>query len=102
MSEVDDLVRWGPRGTAGVSFAAALRFEDVDVSLGGRKVLDRFSLTLTPGEIVCLLGESGSGKSTTLRVAAGIQRIDAGTVTSTTKSSPGRASTWHRTGAAAV
>jgi len=81
MSEADELTRWGPRGTAGVSFAAALRFVDVDVSLGGRKVLDRFSLALSPGEIVCLLGESGSGKSTALRVAAGIQKISAGSVT---------------------
>jgi iron(III) transport system ATP-binding protein len=80
MTEIDELTRWGPRGTAGVSFAAALSYEAVDVSLGGRKVLDRFTLALTPGEIVCLLGESGSGKSTALRVAAGIQRIDTGTV----------------------
>ena len=80
MSASDELTRWGPRGTAGVSFAAALGYEAVDVSLGGRKVLDRFTLTLTPGEIVCLLGESGSGKSTALRVAAGIQRIDSGIV----------------------
>jgi iron(III) transport system ATP-binding protein len=81
MTAADELApHWGPRGTAGVSFAAALRFEGVDVSLGGRKVLDRFELALAPGEIVCILGESGSGKSTALRVAAGIQRIDAGTV----------------------
>ena len=71
---------WGPRGTAGVSFAAALSFSEVDVRLGGRVVLDRFSLDLVPGEIVCLLGESGSGKSTILRVAAGIQPVDAGEV----------------------
>ena len=49
-------------------------------ALGGRTVLDRFTLHLVPGEIVCLLGESGSGKSTILRVASGIQRVDAGTV----------------------
>jgi iron(III) transport system ATP-binding protein len=82
MSAADELARhWGPRGTAGVSFASALKFEGVDVTLGGRKVLDGFELTLSPGEIVCILGDSGSGKSTTLRVAAGIQRIDAGRVT---------------------
>lgn len=80
MTQIDELAGWGPRGTAGVSFASTLTFDNVEVKLGGRVVLDRFSLTLAPGEIVCLLGESGSGKSTVLRVAAGIQRIDAGTV----------------------
>src|SRR5689334_21261764 len=75
-----ELKQWGPRGTAGVAFASALGFTDVDVRLGGRTVLDRFSLTLTPGEIVCLLGESGSGKSTILRAAAGIQPIEAGSI----------------------
>ncbi|MBK8082970.1 MAG: ABC transporter ATP-binding protein [Devosia sp.] len=76
----EEVGRWGPRGTAGVSFASALAFDEVEVALGGRTVLDRFTLHLVPGEIVCLLGESGSGKSTILRVAAGIQRVDAGTV----------------------
>ena len=78
--EAGELSVWGPRGTAGVAFAAGLSFEDVDVRLGGRTVLDHFSLKMTPGEIVCLLGESGSGKSTILRAAAGIQPIHGGTI----------------------
>lgn len=76
----EELGHWGTRGTTGVSFAATLGFDAVEVRLGGRVVLDQFSLTLRPGEIVCLLGESGSGKSTALRVAAGIQPVHAGTV----------------------
>lgn len=82
---------WGLRGTTGVSFAATLQFDAVDVRLGGRVVLDQFSLTLNPGEIVCLLGESGSGKSTALRVAAGIQPVHGGAVriNGTTVSAPG-------------
>ncbi|AKR55614.1 ABC transporter ATP-binding protein [Youhaiella tibetensis] len=76
----DEAAGWGPRGTAGVSFAAGIAFDAVDVRLGGRAVLDKFTLTLTPGEVVCLLGESGSGKSTVLRVAAGIQPIQGGVV----------------------
>ncbi|HEV7344224.1 MAG TPA: ABC transporter ATP-binding protein [Devosia sp.] len=71
---------WGERGTTGVSFAATLEFDSVDVQLAGRSVLNHFSLTLKPGEIVCLLGESGSGKSTALRVAAGIQPVHSGAV----------------------
>jgi iron(III) transport system ATP-binding protein len=71
---------WGPRGTTGVSFAAALTFDDVCVTLGQRPVLRGLSLQLQPGEIVCLLGESGSGKSTILRAAAGIQHIDTGRI----------------------
>jgi iron(III) transport system ATP-binding protein len=76
----EELSHWGTRGTTGVSFAATLGFNAVQVKLGGRVVLDDFNLTLRPGEIVCLLGESGSGKSTALRVAAGIQPIHSGTV----------------------
>lgn len=76
----EELAGWGTRGTTGVSFAATLEFDAVDVRLGGRAVLSQFSLTLRPGEIVCLLGESGSGKSTALRVAAGIQPVSAGVV----------------------
>lgn len=76
----EELTGWGTRGTTGVSFAATLEFDDVEVQLGGKPILDRFSLTLRPGEIVCLLGESGSGKSTALRVAAGIQRVHGGFV----------------------
>ncbi len=71
---------WGQRGTAGVSFASAVSFEKVDVSLGGKKILNQLDLNLKPGEITCLLGESGSGKSTILRVVAGLQEIQAGSL----------------------
>ncbi|UXN73015.1 ABC transporter ATP-binding protein [Devosia sp. A8/3-2] len=86
-----ELRSWGARGTAGVSFAATLEFAEVSVHLGGRVVLDQFSLRLEPGEIVCLLGESGSGKSTALRVAAGIQPVHAGAllINGQTMSAPG-------------
>jgi ABC-type Fe3+/spermidine/putrescine transport system ATPase subunit/nucleotide-binding universal stress UspA family protein len=47
----------------------------------GRRVVDRVSLEVGDGELFVLLGSSGSGKSTVLRLIAGLSGVDAGTVT---------------------
>ncbi len=44
----------------------------------GRKVVDGVSLRLMPGEIVGLVGANGGGKTTTLRMIAGLLQPDAG------------------------
>lgn len=44
----------------------------------GRPVLDGIDLRVSPGERVCLIGESGSGKSSLLRVVAGLAAPTAG------------------------
>ncbi|MFT3808507.1 MAG: ABC transporter ATP-binding protein [Micropepsaceae bacterium] len=49
-------------------------------SYGSRRVADDISFEVEAGEIVCLLGASGSGKSTILRMIAGVERADGGTV----------------------
>jgi iron(III) transport system ATP-binding protein len=72
--------RWGPRGTAAATFAGRLGFENVSLSFGKTEVLRDVSFELSPGEIVCLLGPSGCGKTTLLRIAAGIERPQAGRV----------------------
>jgi thiamine transport system ATP-binding protein len=51
------------------------------VSLGGRRVLDDVALHVAPDESVALLGPSGVGKSTLLRVVAGLVAPDTGLVT---------------------
>ncbi|MEW2523763.1 ABC-F family ATP-binding cassette domain-containing protein [Streptomyces sp. NPDC047071] len=48
--------------------------------LGGRRVLDGVGLTASPGHRIGLIGENGVGKSTLLRLLAGTDRPDAGTV----------------------
>ena len=44
------------------------------------RVLDGVSLTVEPGELVCLLGHSGCGKTTLLRIAAGVETPTSGRV----------------------
>jgi ABC-type cobalamin/Fe3+-siderophores transport system ATPase subunit len=46
----------------------------------GRPVVDDLSLTVAAGQVTCLLGPSGCGKSTTLRMIAGVERPDQGSV----------------------
>jgi macrolide transport system ATP-binding/permease protein len=58
----------------------ALIAHDVVRSLGGRRVLDGVCLTASPGHRIGLIGENGVGKSTLLRVLAGVDQPDAGSV----------------------
>jgi iron(III) transport system ATP-binding protein len=48
---------------------------------GPSQILDSISLTVPAGELVCLLGPSGCGKTTLLRIAAGMERLQEGSVT---------------------
>ncbi|MFF4031120.1 ABC-F family ATP-binding cassette domain-containing protein [Streptomyces sviceus] len=59
----------------------ALLALDLVRTLGGRRVLDGISLTASPGHRIGLIGENGVGKSTLLRVLAGTDEPDAGSVT---------------------
>ena len=47
---------------------------------GKRPALDRFDLTVAPGEITGLIGPNGAGKTTFVEIVTGLVRPDAGTV----------------------
>ncbi len=49
-----------------------VKFEGVGYSVGGRQILHDFNLSLDPGETVILLGRSGSGKTTALKLVNGL------------------------------
>ncbi len=50
----------------------------VSKSFGSNRVLKSISLTVDPGEVLCIVGPSGSGKSTFLRCINHLERVDAG------------------------
>ena len=63
-----------------MSAAPVLQFDNVVKKFGARTVLDGISLTVVPGEIVCFIGPSGTGKSTLLRCVNGLETIQGGTI----------------------
>ena len=52
----------------------------IEKSFGDAKVLQGISLTAAQGEFITLLGASGCGKTTTLRIIAGLETPDKGQV----------------------
>ena len=57
-----------------------IEVRDLVVRFGGRTVLDGLTLTVEPGELLCVLGASGSGKTTLLRAIGGLLRPTSGDV----------------------
>ena len=57
-----------------------IELKNINVSFDGEKILDDMSLSIRNGEFVTLLGSSGCGKTTTLRIIAGFLEPDSGEV----------------------
>ena len=57
-----------------------LRLESISMWFGRSKVIDELSLPVKEGELLSLVGESGCGKTTTLRLIAGLETPDSGQI----------------------
>ena len=57
-----------------------LSVNEIVKTFGGVKALDHISLNIRKGEIHCLAGENGCGKSTIIKIISGVYQADAGEV----------------------
>jgi ABC-type polar amino acid transport system ATPase subunit len=67
-----------------------LQVRDLRLARGAREILRSVSLSVTRGEIVALMGLSGSGKTTILRSVAGLESFDDGAIDVDTVTVPAR------------
>jgi spermidine/putrescine transport system ATP-binding protein len=58
----------------------SIRFDRVTKSYHGELIIDKLSLEIPGGTFFALLGPSGSGKTTVLRLIAGLEEVDSGSI----------------------
>ena len=63
-----------------VNTKVPVKFDKVQKNFGTVKVLEEFDLAIAPGEFLVLLGASGSGKTTALRILSGLETATGGRV----------------------
>jgi len=58
-----------------------IQLTNINKSFSGFKVLSNINLTVNAGEILCLVGENGCGKSTLIKIISGVYEADEGRIT---------------------
>ena len=76
----DLLERPSAEGSRTPSDVPAVVFDEVSLAFDDKVVLDRVSFTLPAGRLRIVLGASGAGKSTILRLILGLLKPDSGTI----------------------
>src|SRR5688500_7439842 len=66
--------------SAPASMRPLLRLSGVSKRFGGVVALDSVDWELAPGEVHCLVGENGCGKSTLIKLVAGVHALEPGSV----------------------
>ena len=57
-----------------------LEVKGINKSFTGHRVLHNIDLKIYPGEVLCLAGENGCGKSTLIKIVSGVYEPDSGSV----------------------
>jgi phospholipid/cholesterol/gamma-HCH transport system ATP-binding protein len=81
MYELNDASVRAESGTTATPDAPAIAFDGVSLAFDDKVILDRVSFTLPKGEMKIVLGASGAGKSTILRLIMGLLKPDGGRIT---------------------
>lgn len=66
--------------TATTSLTPLVTLKGLSKGFDGKNIIKNFDLTINHGEFVTILGPSGCGKTTVLRLIAGLEDVDSGTI----------------------
>ena len=60
--------------------STAIQFEDITKEYEGKTIIEKLNLSIKQGEFVTIIGSSGCGKTTTLKMVNGLIKPEKGTI----------------------